>query len=98
MSRCRFVITDSGGVQEEAPALGRPVIVVREKTERPEAMRTGHLRLAGYDERKIIAAAERLIRSPGLLRRLSKPVYPYGDGKAAARIVRRISTFLRRGR
>jgi UDP-N-acetylglucosamine 2-epimerase (non-hydrolysing) len=95
LSQCRFAISDSGGVQEDAPALGRPVIVVREKTERPEAMSTGHLQLVGYDPRKIVRIAEGWIRSPARLKQLSKPVFPYGDGKAAVRIAQRIKKFLR---
>jgi UDP-N-acetylglucosamine 2-epimerase (non-hydrolysing) len=95
LDRCRFAITDSGGIQEEAPAVGKPVIVVREKTERPEAMKTGHLRLAGYDPRSIIRAAEGWMNSPARLRRLSRPVFPYGDGKAARRIARAVKKFLK---
>jgi UDP-N-acetylglucosamine 2-epimerase (non-hydrolysing) len=95
LSGCRFAISDSGGVQEEAPALGRPVIVVREKTERPEALRTGHLRLAGYEPARIVREAEAWICSPRRLKALAKPVFPYGDGRAAARIARAILGFLR---
>jgi UDP-N-acetylglucosamine 2-epimerase (non-hydrolysing) len=72
MDRCRFLISDSGGIQEEAPAIGRPVIVVREKTERPEAMRTGHLQLVGYNPGQVVRAAEKWIRAPARLRRLSR--------------------------
>ncbi len=96
LARCRFAITDSGGIQEEAPALGKPVIVAREKTERPEAMRTGHLQLAGYDPAQIVRASEKWIRSPALLKRLSRPTFPYGDGRAAKRIQKQIRVFLRK--
>jgi len=96
LDRCRFAITDSGGIQEEAPAVGKPVIVVREKTERPEAMKSGHLRLAGYDPRSIVRQAARWIASPATLRRLSRPVFPYGDGRAAARIAAAVKKFLKK--
>ena len=96
LDRCAFAITDSGGIQEEAPAVGKPVIVTREKTERPEAMKTGHLVLAGYDSGAIVRAARRWIDSPARLRRLSRPVFPYGDGKAARRIARVVKTFLKK--
>jgi UDP-N-acetylglucosamine 2-epimerase (non-hydrolysing) len=96
LDRCRFVISDSGGIQEEAPAIGKPVIVVREKTERPEAMKTGHLQLAGYDAATIVRMAEKWIRSPAKLRKLSRPVFPYGDGKAAGRIARAVKQFLKK--
>lgn len=96
LDRCRFAITDSGGIQEEAPAIGRPVIVVREKTERPEALKTGHLILAGYDQKAIVRAAMKWMRSPARLSRLSKPVFPYGDGRAAGRILTNVKKFLRK--
>lgn len=96
LDRCRFAITDSGGIQEEAPAIGRPVIVVREKTERPEALKTGHLILAGYDTDVIVRAAMAWMGSPARLKRLSRPVFPYGDGRAAGRIVRSVKKFLRK--
>jgi len=92
--KCRFLISDSGGVQEEAPALGKPVLVAREKTERPEALRTGHLALTGYDAAKLTAAAERFIGDPRRLARF-RPVFPYGDGKASERIAARIVEFLK---
>lgn len=98
LDRCKFAITDSGGIQEEAPAIGRPVIVVREKTERPEAMKTGHLELAGYHSFSIVRAAERWIHSPARLKKLSRPVFPYGDGKAANRIARAVKQFLKNSR
>ncbi len=95
LDRCRFVITDSGGIQEEAPAIGKPVIVVREKTERPEAMETGHLLLAGLESSRIVRAAKKWMDSPLLLKRLSHPTFPYGDGKSSTRIVSVVKRMLR---
>jgi UDP-N-acetylglucosamine 2-epimerase (non-hydrolysing) len=90
MKRASFMITDSGGIQEEAPSLGKPVLVIREVTERPEAVEAGTARLVGTSETAIVAAALELLRSPAAYRRMVKRRNPYGDGRAAERIVRAI--------
>ena len=87
MKRAHFVITDSGGIQEEAPGLGKPVIVLREVTERPEAVTAGTVRLAGPDPEKIIYLASQLMEDTDFYCQMSQAINPYGDGKAASRIV-----------
>lgn len=82
-----MVVTDSGGLQEEAPALGKPVLVLRDVTERPEAIITGSVKLVGTDRSRILDAIETLHTDPAAYARMAKPVFPYGDGKAAERIV-----------
>lgn len=82
-----FVLTDSGGVQEEAPALGKPVLVLRETTERAEAVTTGSSRLVGTGGRRLLAAAERLLRDERAYEAMAQAHAPFGDGHAAARIV-----------
>ncbi|MBI1208992.1 MAG: UDP-N-acetylglucosamine 2-epimerase (non-hydrolyzing) [Azospirillum sp.] len=89
-----LVLSDSGGVQEEAPALGRPVLVLREETERPEAVEAGGVRLVGTEPARIIAEVERLLHDPAHYRAMATPRFPYGDGNAAARIVGAIEAFL----
>ncbi|NKC32249.1 non-hydrolyzing UDP-N-acetylglucosamine 2-epimerase [Falsiroseomonas selenitidurans] len=86
MQAACLVLTDSGGMQEEAPALGRPVLVLREVTERPEVVEAGAALLVGTAAPAILAAANRLLDDPALLARMSRPVFPYGDGRAAGRI------------
>lgn len=88
MKETWLVLTDSGGLQEEAPSLGRPVLVLRSVTERPEAVEAGAVRLVGTDPSAIVEAVERLLASPEEYARMSKAVGPYGDGHAAERIVR----------
>jgi UDP-N-acetylglucosamine 2-epimerase len=87
LKRCEFVITDSGGLQEEAPALGKPVLVLREKTERPEAVAAGVVKLVGTDRSQIVSAARQLLTDAGAYREMARRLSPYGDGLAAARIV-----------
>lgn len=87
MTRAHIIITDSGGVQEEAPSLGKPVLVMRETTERPEAVAAGTVRLVGTDEERIVAEATQLLEDEEHYRRMSEARNPYGDGQAAARIV-----------
>ncbi len=87
MSRAHFIITDSGGVQEEAPSLGKPVLVMRENTERPEAVAAGTVLMVGVDEARIYEEAMRLLNDAQHYARMSAAHNPYGDGKAAARIV-----------
>ena len=87
MDRARFILTDSGGVQEEAPSLGKPVLVMREKTERPEAVEAGTVRLVGTDRTRIVSEAQRLIDDPEHYNSMSRAHNPYGDGQACQRIV-----------
>ena len=87
LSRCHIVISDSGGVQEEAPALGKPVLVLREDTERPEAVDEGVVKLVGANRDRIVSEARRLLDDDEAWRRMAKNVSPYGDGKASNRIV-----------
>jgi UDP-N-acetylglucosamine 2-epimerase (non-hydrolysing) len=82
-----IVLTDSGGVQEEAPSLGKPVLVMREQTERPEAVEAGCVKLVGTDKAKIIAEVDHLLENKEAYLKMSKVENPYGDGKAAQRIV-----------
>ena len=87
MKRSYLVLTDSGGIQEEAPALGVPTLVLREVTERPEAVAAGNVRLVGTDPERIVSEAARLFDHPGEHRRMARAASPYGDGRAAERIV-----------
>ncbi len=82
-----FVLTDSGGIQEEAPCLGKPVLVMRDETERPEGVQAGTLQLVGHDRAKIVAAAKRLLTDRMHYERMARAVNPYGDGQASERIV-----------
>ena len=86
MARCHFVMTDSGGLQEEAPALGKPVLVLRRETERPEAVAAGTVRLAGVEYDAVVRHACELLEQPETYRRRAQAVNPYGDGNACARI------------
>ena len=86
MARCHFVMTDSGGLQEEAPALGKPVLVLRRETERPEAVAAGTVRLAGVEYDAVVRHACELLEQPETYRRMAQAVNPYGDGNACARI------------
>lgn len=87
MKESTLILTDSGGVQEEAPALGKPILVMRETTERPEAIQDGHALLVGMDESSIFHAAEKLLTNHELLSDMSRPGFPFGDGMASDRIV-----------
>jgi UDP-N-acetylglucosamine 2-epimerase (non-hydrolysing) len=86
MSRAHLLITDSGGIQEEAPSLGKPVLVMREVTERPEAVHAGTVRLVGTDADRIVDEASRLLTDPAAYRAMSGASNPYGDGRASERI------------
>ena len=86
MARSAIVLTDSGGIQEEAPSLGKPVLVLRDATERPEAVEAGTVALVGTDEEAIYETAHRLLTDEAAYRQMAEAVNPYGDGKAAARI------------
>src|SRR5699024_4290084 len=87
MNRSKLIITDSGGIQEEAPSLGKPVLVMRETTERPEAVEAGTVLLVGTDIEKIVSEAQELISNTERYRKMSALHNPYGDGKAADKIV-----------
>jgi UDP-N-acetylglucosamine 2-epimerase len=86
MQRSTLILTDSGGIQEEAPALGKPVLVMRETTERPEGVAAGTARLVGTEEAAIFGAAARLLREPEAYAAMARAANPYGDGQAARRI------------
>ena len=90
MARSYMVMTDSGGIQEEAPALGKPVLVLRRETERPEAVTAGTVKLAGTDTEDIYRLAAELLDDPAAYDRMAKAVNPYGDGKACPRIAQAI--------
>ena len=87
MARCYLVMTDSGGLQEEAPALGKPVLVMRRETERPEAVAAGTVRLAGVEEEDIFSMASELLSDDEAYAKMAHAVNPYGDGQACRRIV-----------
>jgi len=87
MHAAYLVLTDSGGIQEEAPALGKPVLVMRTETERPEAVEAGTVRLVGPDPARIVSEAERLLHDSRAYDKMAQAVSPYGDGHAAERIV-----------
>jgi UDP-N-acetylglucosamine 2-epimerase (non-hydrolysing) len=87
MRRCRLILTDSGGIQEEGPSLGKPVLVMRQKTERPEGVEAGTVKLVGSDEDRIVAEAGRLLDDPAEYARMARIQNPYGDGHACERIV-----------
>lgn len=88
MKRAYLILTDSGGVQEEAPALGKPVLVLRHETERPEALQAGVVKLVGTDYNAIIVEAQRLLDDKSAYQTMARGISPYGDGHAAARIVK----------
>ncbi len=94
MDHCKIVLTDSGGVQEEAPSLGKPVLVMREVTERPEGIEAGTAKLVGTAEATLIAAVSELIDDPLAYQRMANAVNPYGDGTAAQQIVNHITGHL----
>lgn len=93
MARCYMVMTDSGGLQEEAPSLGKPVLVLRKETERPEAVEAGTVKLAGVDRDVILSMARMLLDDPECYRQMSYAVNPYGDGHASQRIVQTIEHY-----
>ncbi len=90
MARCHLVMTDSGGLQEEAPALGKPVLVLRRETERPEAVAAGTVKLAGVKKDGIVAAAVRLMDDSAAYQEMARAANPYGDGRACRRITQDI--------
>jgi len=90
MHRAHLILTDSGGVQEEAPALGKPVLVLRDTTERPEAVEAGTVKLIGTDRERVYEEAKRLLTDDAEYHRMAESVNPYGDGHAAERIIQAI--------
>ena len=93
MKRSSLILTDSGGVQEEAPALGIPVLVMRAVTERPEGVSAGTVRLVGTDTRQIVNQSRNLLEDPQEYASMARAINPYGDGKAAERITNAIINF-----
>jgi UDP-N-acetylglucosamine 2-epimerase (non-hydrolysing) len=93
LASCRLALTDSGGVQEEAPSLGKPVLVMRDTTERPEGVVAGTAKLVGADAATIVAEAGRLLSDDDAYRQMAEAVNPYGDGHAAQRILAAIEHF-----
>ena len=91
MEKSTVVLTDSGGIQEEAPGLGKPVLVMRDTTERPEALKSGTVHLVGTNHDLIVSEVSTLLDDPAAYERMSKAVNPYGDGKACSRIVRALN-------
>jgi len=94
MSQSYLIITDSGGIQEEAPSLGKPVLVMRDTTERPEAVDAGTVKLVGTDTKRIVAEATRLLEEQAYYNQISQKNNPYGDGKACSRIIDKIKELL----
>jgi UDP-N-acetylglucosamine 2-epimerase (non-hydrolysing) len=93
MRRSYLLLTDSGGVQEEGPSLGKPILVMRDKTERPEAVKAGTVSLVGSDVRKIVDTATRLLEDESEYNRRSHIHNPYGDGHASERITKKIHDY-----
>jgi UDP-N-acetylglucosamine 2-epimerase (non-hydrolysing) len=87
MNKSKIIITDSGGIQEEAPSLGKPVLVLRENTERPEAVDAGTVKLVGTDIKKIVSETNSLLNNSELYKHMSKLHNPYGDGSASKKII-----------
>ncbi|RKJ78874.1 UDP-N-acetylglucosamine 2-epimerase (non-hydrolyzing) [Butyricicoccus sp. 1XD8-22] len=96
MARCYLIMTDSGGLQEEAPSLGKPVLVLRRETERPEAVDAGTVKLAGVEEEEIFRLACELFDDPAAYQKMAHAVNPYGDGATCGRIVQQIAYYFGR--
>jgi len=90
MSQSKIIITDSGGIQEEAPSLGKPVLLMRNNTERPEAVEQGSVILVGTDEDSIYTETKALLENEDKYERMSQPINPYGDSKASERILKHL--------
>jgi UDP-N-acetylglucosamine 2-epimerase len=93
MKHARLILTDSGGIQEEAPGFGIPVLVLRERTERPEGIEAGTLRLVGTDRQRIVEQANLLLDDPSAYAHMARAVNPFGDGHAAQKIVKALTAF-----
>jgi len=94
MDKSHIILTDSGGIQEEAPALGKPVLVMRETTERPEAVAAGTVKLVGTSEEAIVSNTCALLDDQGIYQEMSRAHNPYGDGTACDRIISSIRSYL----
>lgn len=94
MRDCDLILSDSGGMQEEAPTLGVPLLVLRAKTERPEGIATGNMRLVGTETDSIVKETKRLLADPNALAAMARPAFPYGDGQAAKRIAETVERWL----
>ena len=86
MKKSHLILTDSGGIQEEAPALGKPVLVLRTETERPEAVKAGTVKIAGIEKEKIVQLADELLNSQKAYDEMAQAANPYGDGTASKQI------------
>jgi UDP-N-acetylglucosamine 2-epimerase (non-hydrolysing) len=86
MNRAHLILTDSGGIQEEAPSLGKPVLVMRDTTERPEGVQAGTVKLVGTNERTIVSETNNLLDNQDLYKQMAAAANPFGDGQAAERI------------
>jgi UDP-N-acetylglucosamine 2-epimerase (non-hydrolysing) len=93
LDSCDLVLTDSGGLQEEAPTLGKPVLVLRDTTERPEAVEAGVARLVGTNPTVIVSVVANLLDDPLAYAAMAKPANPFGDGHASSRIVQALEQF-----
>ena len=87
MTQCHLILTDSGGIQEEAPSIGKPVLVMRDTTERPEAVAAGTVTLVGTDATRIVTTVESLLEDESAWQAMSQAINPYGDGTASSQIV-----------
>ncbi len=94
IARCHLLLTDSGGLQEEAPSLGKPVLVLRETTERPEAVEAGTAKLIGTSPESIVEATAELLENPTIYQQMATAINPFGDGQASVRIVKIVQDFL----
>ena len=95
MKICHFIITDSGGIQEEAPSLGKPVLVLRNKTEREEAIKAGCAKLVGTEKTQIIQECMKLLNDDSSYKRMSNINNPFGDGKASSHILNICKSYLK---
>ena len=94
MRQAYLLITDSGGIQEEGPSLGKPVLILRDRTERPEAIEAGTAKLVGTDRKAIVNEAVRLLEDQAAYQAMARIHNPYGDGRASSRIVSHLRTYL----
>ena len=94
IQRCTLLLTDSGGLQEEAPSLGKPVLVLRETTERPEAVTAGTAKLVGTDRTEIVRNTLALLNTPALYEAMATAINPFGDGQASDRILKIVLEYL----
>jgi UDP-N-acetylglucosamine 2-epimerase (non-hydrolysing) len=95
MKRCTLLMTDSGGIQEEAPSLAKPVLILRETTERPEAVMAGTAKLIGTDSVRMYDEATELLTNPEAYQKMANAASPFGDGKASDRIVDLCAKYLK---